>query len=147
MLKISWSPTGMNRQNSHFLFVHLLLLQRSLVVKLGVIRRRSRSLTRSHSLSSGDSTTGLLTAVLRRSLAPSSNLPQITYKDIINNSFFHYVVFSRKRLYLGPRGKERELFKILVWTVFEIKISSKDKCFEENRQFLYKSARRKIRGC
>jgi hypothetical protein len=45
----------MNRQNSHFL-AHLLCLQRSLVVKLGVSPSRSRSLTRSHSLSSGDST-------------------------------------------------------------------------------------------
>jgi hypothetical protein len=59
----------MNRQNSHFLLAHLQLLQRSLVVKLGVSPRLSRSLTRSHSLSSGDSTTGLLAAVLRRSLA------------------------------------------------------------------------------
>jgi hypothetical protein len=55
MLKNSWSPTGMNTQNSHFL-AHLLLLQRSLLVKLGVSPSRSRSLTRSHSLSSGDST-------------------------------------------------------------------------------------------
>jgi hypothetical protein len=47
----------MNRLNSHFL-AHLLLLQRSLVVKLGVSPSRSRSLTRSHSLSSVDSTTG-----------------------------------------------------------------------------------------
>jgi hypothetical protein len=47
----------MNRQNSHFL-AHLLLPQRSLVVKLGVSPSRSRSLTRSHSFSSGDSTTG-----------------------------------------------------------------------------------------
>jgi hypothetical protein len=47
----------MNRQNYHFL-AHLLLLQRSLVVKLGVRTSRSRSLTRLHSLSSGDSTTG-----------------------------------------------------------------------------------------
>jgi hypothetical protein len=33
MEKNSWSPTGMIRQNSHFL-THLLLLQRPLVVKL-----------------------------------------------------------------------------------------------------------------
>jgi hypothetical protein len=44
-----------NRQNSHFV-AHILLLQRSLVVKLGVSPSRSRSLTLSHSLSSGDST-------------------------------------------------------------------------------------------
>jgi hypothetical protein len=55
VLKNTRSPRGMNRQNSHFL-AHLLLLQRSLVVKLGVSPSRSRSLTRSHSLSSGDST-------------------------------------------------------------------------------------------
>jgi hypothetical protein len=52
MLKNSWSPTGMNRQNFNFL-AQLLLLQRSLVIKLGVSPSRSRSLTRSHSLSSG----------------------------------------------------------------------------------------------
>jgi hypothetical protein len=48
----------MNRQNSDFL-AHLLLLQRSLVVKSGVSPSGSRSLSRSHSLSCGDSTTGL----------------------------------------------------------------------------------------
>jgi hypothetical protein len=49
--------TGMNRQNFHF-FAHLLLLQMSLIVKLGVSPSWYCSLTLSHSLSSGDSTTG-----------------------------------------------------------------------------------------
>jgi hypothetical protein len=39
-------------------FAHLLLLQNYLVFMLGVSPSRSRLLTRSHSLSSGDSTTG-----------------------------------------------------------------------------------------
>jgi hypothetical protein len=46
-------------------------LQRSLVVKLGVSPSRSRLLTRSHSLSSGDSTRSLQAAELRLSLTPS----------------------------------------------------------------------------
>jgi hypothetical protein len=36
MWKNSWSPTEMNRQSSHFLLAHLLILQRSLVVKLAL---------------------------------------------------------------------------------------------------------------
>jgi hypothetical protein len=58
----------MNRQNSLISSCPSPTSQE--VVKLGVSPSRSRSLTRSHSLSSGDSTRSHQAAVLRRGLSP-----------------------------------------------------------------------------
>jgi hypothetical protein len=61
----------MYRLNSLLSFAHLLLLQSSLVIKLGVSPSRSRLLTRSLSLSSSDSTTGPRPQCWDVSLTPS----------------------------------------------------------------------------
>jgi hypothetical protein len=84
----------MNRQNFHFL-ARLLLLQRSLVFKLGVSPSRSRLLTRLHSLSSGDNTTSLMAAVLRRSLTPSQ--PPIYQSRSLKSSYV--IVRLIRRIY------------------------------------------------
>jgi hypothetical protein len=86
MQKNSWSPTGMIRLNSHFLrpFPTAPDLsgdgQSALVVKFAVSPSRSCLLIGSHSLSSGDSTTGPRPQCWDGSLTPSQlpiyNLPE-----------------------------------------------------------------------
>jgi hypothetical protein len=97
MLKISWSPTGMSRLNSYFLCPYPTSPvlsgddQSALVVKLGVRPSRSHLLTRLHSLSSGDSTTGPRPQCWDDSVTPSQQ-PMYSMKS---HGDPLYAVFSK----------------------------------------------------
>jgi hypothetical protein len=107
MLKISWSPTGMGRLNSYFLCpspTSPVLSgddQSALVVKLGVRPSRSHLLTRSHSLSSGDSTTGSRPQCWDDSVTPSQQ-SMYSMKEPWRSSLCSFLQDPVVSVFLGP---------------------------------------------